>query len=787
MTGQTVMFTATVSPVSPGTTTAGYPTGTVTFKDGATTLGTATLTNGVGSANFALAQGNHQITATYGGDGNFNPSPASPAITQTVNPANTTTAVVSSQNPSTSGQSVTFTATVSVTAPGTTATGNPTGTVTFKDGATTLGSAMLNGSAVATFSASFTSVGNHSITAVYAGDSNFVTSTSAALTQTVNNAVTATTTTLSFSPSPSSVGQAVIFTATVSPAGATGTVTFTEGSTTLGTGALSTSNGVTKATLSYSQLLAGSHTVTASYGGDSSFAASSGTMTQTVNAANTTTAVTASSPNPSVTGQAVTFTATVSVTGPGTTAAGYPTGTVTFKDGSTTLGTATLNGSAVASATFALAAGGQVNHQITATYNGDANFNASLASPAWTQTVNPASTSTGVASAPNPASAGQTVTFTATVSVLAPGTTAAGSPTGTVAFLDGSTTLGTGTLSSSGQATFTTSSLAVGTHAITAAYQGDSNFTTSSGSMTQTVNPVSSATVIEDFEHGLSMYSSSSYYPVGFYPYARTSTSAKHDGSYGLDMPNGYGWIYRSDMVVQQGKTISVWVEFSKNAFGRAYFGFGASARGTLSVVLAADTSQLLIQDNSNYNVDQLATTVGSAPQGYQPSHWYQLQVTWASGGSITGRLYDSDGTTLLGSVQGTDTRITAGGIAFLSSASAVDKYFDTVTVTNAGSPAPPGGSNSPASALGMLFTGSLAGMSMGGPAVSSTAEQVVPISQAFGYDPLVTLRDDSAQLLAPFEQTQSGKKNLDTADSMAASPERLVIDAYFADMSVAG
>ena len=68
------------------------------------------------------------------------------------------------------------------------------------------------------------------------------------------------------------------------------------------------------------------------------------------------------------------------------------------------------------------------------------------------------------------------MTFTATVAAVSPGT---GTPTGTVNFFDGATQIGTGTLNSSGVATFSTSTLSVGTHSITAVYAGDTNFTTS--------------------------------------------------------------------------------------------------------------------------------------------------------------------------------------------------------------------------------------------------------------------------------------------------------------------
>jgi hypothetical protein len=96
--------------------------------------------------------------------------------------------------------------------------------------------------------------------------------------------------------------------------------------------------------------------------------------------------------------------------------------------------------------------------------------------------VNKAATTTGLTSAPDPSSSGQSVTFTATVS------SPAGSPTGTVRFFEGTTLLGTGTVGPGGVATFTTSTLPAGTHTITATYGGDTNFLGSSGTDTQTVN-----------------------------------------------------------------------------------------------------------------------------------------------------------------------------------------------------------------------------------------------------------------------------------------------------------
>src|SRR5207245_10355333 len=103
-----------------------------------------------------------------------------------------------------------------------------------------------------------------------------------------------------------------------------------------------------------------------------------------------------------------------------------------------------------------------------------------------------ASTTVTVTSSPNPATAGQATTFTAVVAAIAPG---GGTPTGTVTFQDGSTTLGTGTLDSNGRATFQTSALTQGQHTITAIYAGDNNFTTAtSTALSLTVNAAPIAT-----------------------------------------------------------------------------------------------------------------------------------------------------------------------------------------------------------------------------------------------------------------------------------------------------
>src|SRR5258707_9825200 len=185
--------------------------------------------------------------------------------------------------------------------------------------------------------------------------------------------------------------------------------------------------------------------MTAFYNGSASFIISDNTalsLTQTVNPASTTVAL-SSSLNPTVSGQSVTFTATVTAVSPG---AGTPTGSAIFKDGATALATNALSGGV---ATFATASLSVAAHSVTVVYSGDGNFNTSTSST-LTQTVNQASRTTTVASSVNPSVSGQSVTFTATVSAVAPG---AGTPSGTVTFKDAGVTLATGRLSA-GTATF---------------------------------------------------------------------------------------------------------------------------------------------------------------------------------------------------------------------------------------------------------------------------------------------------------------------------------------------
>jgi hypothetical protein len=453
------MFTATVSPAAAG--------GTVTFFDNGVQIGSpATLSGGTASINYSgLTPGTHtNITAHYAGNASYNPSDSS-ALTFTVNQATPSVTLTTSGSPSTQGQPVTFTATV------TSGVGSPTGTVTFTvDG--TPGSPVPLSGTTATFSTSTLGVGGHSVFATYNGDTNFVFTTSNTVSQQVNAAAQNTTTTLAALPTSSTFGQSVSFTATVSPAAATGTVTFFDNGNQIGSMPLSGGT----ASINYAGLSTSTHTnITAHYSGDASFNPStSSPLTFTVGQA-TPTVNLGTSGSPSTQGQSVTFTATV------TSGVGSPTGTVTFTVDGTAGSPVSLIGTTATFSTSTLGVGG---HSVFATYNGDTNF-ALTVSNTVSQQVNPpanTNTTTTLAGNPNPVVVTQSVTFTATVTPAA--------ATGSVIFYDGANPISPAVTVSGGTAQFSTSALALGGHTITAQYTPTGLFNGSgSNTVSQQVNP----------------------------------------------------------------------------------------------------------------------------------------------------------------------------------------------------------------------------------------------------------------------------------------------------------
>ena len=494
-TGTNATFTATVS--------GNGPTGTVNFKDGGSSIGGCSAVALTGSGNnktaacttSGLAAGTHSITATYSGDAS-NTASTSAALSQTVSAIiQSSTTIASSLNPSTSGSAVTFTATV-------TGAAGLTGSVNFDDGVNSIAgcSAMqlpagAAGTKTATCTTSTLTVGTHTINAFYGGDVNNVPSSTAKtpLSQVVNaGGLTPTTTTLASSSNPSTFGGSVTLTATVTGSGPTGSVNFKDGASSIaGCSAAAVSAG--RATCATSALSAATHSITAAYGGDGKNAAStSAALSQVVNKAVSTTAL-ASSANPSTFGNNVTFTATV--------AGVAPTGSVNFKDGA---------GSIAGCSAVALAGSGNsrtaactisgltvTTHSISAAYGGDGGNGAST-STTVSQVVNKAVSTTVLGSSSNPSTFGASVTFTATVTGIA--------PTGSVNFKDGASSIANCSataVSGSGNArtaSCTINTLSVATHSITAAYSGDgSNGASTSATLSQVVNsagPTGTTTVL---------------------------------------------------------------------------------------------------------------------------------------------------------------------------------------------------------------------------------------------------------------------------------------------------
>jgi hypothetical protein len=299
----------------------------------------------------------------------------------------------------------------------------------------------------------------------------------------------ATNTSVGSSDANSVFGEAVTFTANVtSGAGTpTGSVVFKDGGTCSSGGTVLdtetlVSGSAASVGISTLSVSGSPHTILACYQGGGSFASSNGSVTQTVNQAATTTGV-ASSANPSVFGQTVMLTATVTATAPGS---GTPTGNVRFQaDGSNIGGLVALSGGVATRNTSGLAVGA---HVITATYNGNGNFQSSAGTLSGGQTVNQGATTTTITSNLSVATtSADPITVSYDVNLVAP---AAGAVNGGGASVTVSLDAGgggescTGSVAADGTGSCTIAApINPGTpRTVTAVYSGNTNFSGSSSS-----------------------------------------------------------------------------------------------------------------------------------------------------------------------------------------------------------------------------------------------------------------------------------------------------------------
>ena len=413
--GGAVTFTATIS---------NGPTGTVTFYDGGSSIGAGTISGTTATfTTSALAGGSHAITAGWAGNSDYN-AVTSSAITQAVNAASQTITFTAPSSPVTfgvspislsasasSGLGVTFSvvsgpgmvsgstltitgagmvvvavnqagnanyaAAVQVTQSVVVSQASQTITFTAPSSPVTFGVAPISLSATGGASGNavvfsivsgpgsisgstltITGVGTVVIAANQAGSANYAAASQISQSIIVNQA--SSTISVASSSNPSMYSMLLTFTATL-VGGASGNVSFYDGGTALGTGVISG----TTATFSTAALLAGPHSITASWAGNSNFTgATSNAITQIVNKESVV-INSASSLSPSVYGDNVAWTFTL--TGSGI----IPTGTITIKDGANTLATVPLNAGIATYNTSALVAG---SHTLTAVYNGDNNY-----------------------------------------------------------------------------------------------------------------------------------------------------------------------------------------------------------------------------------------------------------------------------------------------------------------------------------------------------------------------------------------------------------------------------
>ncbi|MDQ6748042.1 MAG: Ig-like domain-containing protein [Candidatus Dormibacteraeota bacterium] len=479
--GQRVTLTASLQ------TSGGYgmASGTVTLLEGGIELATLPVSllaspggrgGSVDQLSFATAlpAGVHSITAVYSGDGNLTGG-ASAIWTEVVGErVATTTTLAPPANPSLGGQTSMLTATV---APATPASKQPSGTLTFSDGAIVLGRTSLAAGA-GSLAVSLLDAGAHALTVAYSGDGDFLGSTSQPLALQVlgvGGGPAPTATALAAGPNPAAFGQVLTFKASVaavSGAGSpAGSVYFAEESgAVLGSATLDASG---QAMLTTSRLSPGTHRVKAVYAGGNRFAHSSSEAFE-VSVERAQASVSAvSGPEPSTGEQGISL--AVAISGQPD---APPGGSVTFVDQGAVLGTVAVGDQGQAHLDTAELAAGL--HRMVAVYNGDGNYGS--VSAAFTVLVpGPVTSSTSIHASQRRVLASHDLTLTATVAATSPSGDA---PAGVITFKEGDAVLGTGELDGQGSVELTLPALPPGQHTIVASFPGSGSLGPSSGTVT---------------------------------------------------------------------------------------------------------------------------------------------------------------------------------------------------------------------------------------------------------------------------------------------------------------
>ena len=498
--GTNTNVTATLLPAPPAGESVAF---SITSGGVTTSLGTSALNSG-GEASLSLpatyAPGTYTVSAVYTSDTKYNSASGSASLTISTAATAVTVTGMSAAGSSSSaiyGASVTLTATLGQSA--------ATGTIQFIDNNANLSSRVTVSGGKATLTTSALAIGTHAISAAYVDPTGYytagpVTSLAYAITQIPTTGLTLA---VSAGAVPTS-GQTLSLTASGLASGASGTITVTEGGTTVATGTVNSGGAVMTTT---SALTAGPHSYIATYGGDGTYLGSSSSALS-VTAKTTSTGLTLAVS----TGAVPTSGQTLSLTASGL--ASGASGTITVKDNGTTVATGTVSsGGAVMTTTSALTAG---PHSYVATYTPDsASSYLGSSSSALSVTAKTATTNLTLALTSGAvATIGQTLTLTA--SGLPSGAA------GTIIVKDGSgKQVASGTVVSvsgmRGAVMVTTSALTVASNSFTAFYSGDDNYYSSSSSPLS----VTAKAVITSFTLTL---------PTGAVPTSGNSLSLKISG-----------------------------------------------------------------------------------------------------------------------------------------------------------------------------------------------------------------------------------------------------------------